>query len=684
MKTTSGFTRKPTTSASAAFLLVVSVLLNNISEIVVTASSQSSSDHLINLEEGRKQCSADGKTMKKLFDEYLVPVLDKYAERFPWTQQMAFYGTDKNNEVIGWNWVGGYKDWETMEPATEDTLVAGGSTTKPVTASAIMQHIQLGTTVISDVDGKAITIDTDVTANHFVNDLLRKSMNGNTMETLFPKRGNDGWGSDITVGHLLDQTSCIADYVDPEWSVPMELSCNTDKTIIETPFDYIRNPNNGKYLIHPECELGKHRWYSYSGIGYILLGLVLTKLQGSNTWDQLDQLSMFPKDWQDGVAFSMQECAEYGSNTGGQYFFGGNLTNFQSCGKVESLWGPTSWGESIKGPVFVDLGMDGDCMNGYTMGNGAYTAKWYSKFQHSLYTGKLPLPDGSESLNMKSVQRMVPPKCEVKKNSNGDVVPVNEKEYVANGCTNSFDSLTAKGYQGTENEGLGAYGYATMLTSIGPNITNDESKWNQSYVFGHGGSDYATAGSNYFFTDGKFSIARMYGANGYDYSNYVNWGRNDTTGECDCLHDDGTVPGEPDMSTQQVMADRYKGVDLILQSFAYEICHKGESFSLDTVEEATSTMFCGSDDPGCRKFYDWYLSQDGSTILECLAEAGGVQKTSALFEDSDMTCKATLEASSVNISRSEKLIEMDRSSSSSDEASSSSDDSNRRLRGRKN
>lgn len=195
-------------------------------------------------------------------------------------------------------------------------------------------------------------------------------------------------------------------------------------------------------------------------------------------------------------------------------------------------------------------------------------------------------------------------------------------------------------------------------------------------MFGHGGSDYATAGSNYFFTDGKFSIARMYGANDYDYSNSVNWGRNDTTGECDCLHDDGTVPGEPDMSTQQFMGDRIK-VDEILQTLAYEICHEGESFSLDTVEEATSTLFCGSDDPGCRKRYGWYLSQDGSTILECLAEAGGVQKTSALFEDSDMTCKATLEASSVNISRSEKLIEMDR-------ASSSSDDNNRHLRGRKN
>ena len=105
MKTTGGFTQKPTTSASAAFLLVVSILLNNISELAVTASLPSSSDHLINLEEGRKQCSADGKTIKKLFDEYLVPVLDKYAERFPWTQQMAFYGTDKNNQVIDWNWV---------------------------------------------------------------------------------------------------------------------------------------------------------------------------------------------------------------------------------------------------------------------------------------------------------------------------------------------------------------------------------------------------------------------------------------------------------------------------------------------------------------------------------------------------------------------------------------------------
>ena len=51
------------------------------------------------------------------------------------------------------------------------------------------------------------------------------------------------------------------------------------------------------------------------------------------------------------------------------------------------------------------------------------------------------MPDGSESLNMKSVQQMVPPKCEVKKNSNGDVVPVNEKEYVANGCINLWDKI---------------------------------------------------------------------------------------------------------------------------------------------------------------------------------------------------------------------------------------------------
>ena len=271
------------------------------------------------------------------------------------------------------------------------------------------------------------------------------------------------------------------------------------------------------------------------------------------------------------------------------------------------------------------------------MGNGAYSAKWYSKFQHNLYTGKLPLPDGSGLLDMESVQQMFPPKCEVREDSNGNVVPANNQKYVANGCTNSFDPKNAEGYQGQELSS--AYGFGVFLNLFGPNITNDDTKWNQSYVIGHGGMDYATVGANQFFTDGKFSIVMMKGPGYYDNSWSVNWGRNKETGECDCLRNDDIMPW-------------YKIFDLF-KTLSYEICHEGESFSLNAADDKLTSMFCGSDDTGCRKTYDWYLSQNGSSILECLAEAGGVQKSSVLFEDFHTTCKNSLDASSVNISREE-------------------------------
>ena len=97
------FIEKPISSApSVAFLIVATALLKNVSQIA--AASLAASDDLINAEGGRTRCSADGETVKELFDEYLVPVLDVYAERFPWTQQAAYHGMDRNNNIIEWNW----------------------------------------------------------------------------------------------------------------------------------------------------------------------------------------------------------------------------------------------------------------------------------------------------------------------------------------------------------------------------------------------------------------------------------------------------------------------------------------------------------------------------------------------------------------------------------------------------
>lgn len=561
-----------------------------------------------------QQCSANSDTIKSLLDEHLRPVLESYADAFPWPVQVSFYGKDNDQQPIEWDFAGGYANWTTREKMTSDHLIAGGSTTKPITATAIMQHIAMKTSVTSDVTKKPITITLDTTVNHFINDLLSTNMDGHTMETLFPSSeyGGKEWGSIITVRHLLEQTSCIADY-DDGWSLHF-MSCNSTSKI--TPYDFIRNPDGGAKTLLTKvpkvCKIGEAASMSYSGIGYILLGLILTKLNGHKEWYEYDQMSMFPSSYDtDGVAFSRQSCTEFGPNVAGQYYFGGNISQADTPPKV--------FNKTVDGPIFADLGMDGNCLNGWTMGNGAYSAKFYAKFKYDLYTGGLPLPNDG-NLDMTFINEMVPLKCELTKNSAGNIVPKNPETYRSNGCFNSAYPQ----YK--------AYGFGAMLDYMGSNLTSNELAWDYTIGYGHGGMDYASGGFNDFFTNGAYSFAMFYKGS-YDYD--VNWGVINEEGKCGIVESDSFAKTPPSAAPLAMY--------FTIVSFMNQICLDG---SLSLESENVSSI-CGPDDPGCHKSAEWILGFNSSSILDCIDQAGGIKPSADLFGDADETCEETLSNSTL-------------------------------------
>ena len=577
-----------------------------------------------------QQCSADSGTIKSLLDEHLRPVLESYANAFPWPVQVSFYGKDNDQQPIEWDFAGGYANWTTREKMTSNHLIAGGSTTKPVTAAAVMQHIAMKTSVTSDVTKKPITITLDTTVNHFVNDMLSKNMDGHTMETLFPSEqyGKGEWGSILTVRHLLQQTSCITDYED-SWSLHL-ISCNSNSKI--TPYDFIRNPEDGTLLtkVPKVCKIGEETSMRYSGINYILLGLILAKLNGHKEWYEYDQMSMFPSSYNtDGVAFSKQSCTDFGPNVAGQYYIGGNI----SQADMQVPYSISAINKTANGPIFADLGMDGNCLNGWTMGNGAYSAKWYAKFKYDLYTGGLPLPNDGGNLDMTFVNEMVPLKCELMKNSTGDIVPKNPETYRSNGC---FDVVYPQ---------IRAYGFGAMLDWVGPNLTSDELAWDYTIGYGHGGMDYASGGNNDFFTNGVYSVA-MFRKGSYDYD--VNWGViNNEEGKCGIVESDsftdGNVTYPPSIALRDSM---YKTI----VSFMNQICLDG---SLSLESENTSSI-CGPKYPGCRKVAEWILDFNSSSILDCIDQAGGIKPSADLFGDADETCEETISESTLDLKDDDK------------------------------
>ena len=74
-----------------------------------------------------------------------------------------------------------------------------------------------------------------------------------------------------------------------------------------------------------------------------------------------------------------------------------------------------------------------------------------------------------------------------------------------------------------------------------------------------------------------------------------------------------------------------------------QICLDG---SLSMESENVSNI-CGDPDPGCRKFAEWILGFNSSSLLDCIDQAGGIQPSAALFGDAGETCEETISKSTL-------------------------------------
>jgi len=171
-------------------------------------------------------------------------------------------------------------------------------------------------------------------------------------------------------------TSGFADYVDEQlerWTLQLG---GEDLT----PIDFIRNAAHQGYICDPgTCA-------SYSGINYILLGLVLVDITGVFSWQDLDQLAVIPNDlW-----------------LSGRY----KHTSFMKAGrckdfpKIAHQFAAETWHTHEGLMVYNDLAYN-SCLNGWTMGNIATTAEDLATFFYDIFS-----PDGTGFVEAETLAKM--------------------------------------------------------------------------------------------------------------------------------------------------------------------------------------------------------------------------------------------------------------------------------------
>jgi len=146
--------------------------------------------------------------------------------------------------------------------------------------------------------------------------------------------------------------------------------------------EYLKDVRPNTDAVDPEC--GTRGCAQYSGINYVLLGYVLTKLQGKHTWKDLDQSKVFP------------------NNLKGRY----KHTSFSKGGacnkinkKIAHQFSPSMNGGN---PQFEDM-YSKSCLNGWSMGNIVTTAADLATFFYDLFT---LAPSGKGFVKAKTLKQM--------------------------------------------------------------------------------------------------------------------------------------------------------------------------------------------------------------------------------------------------------------------------------------
>ena len=268
--------------------------------------------------------------------ERVSPLVDKYSTMFNASVQFGY--ADATGAA---SYAAGLDDIWSGTRMTERTLIPLGSSAKTFTAAAVMQFVEKG--VVSLEDPAHVRVDP----------VLRR-LNGTSLGELWPAPSPI---HNVTIKDLMGMTAGIQDYNDTAmklwtWAHPGEdLS----------PFEYLHAVNKTFACSPGSCGY-------YSGINYILLGLLLVNLTESSDWTDYDQATVIPEDLMsthqyDDLLFALKgPCSHYLPRVAHQYSIKG----------------------TPEGVEYFDM-VDDSCLNGWTMGNILTTTRVMSVFYRDLF-----------------------------------------------------------------------------------------------------------------------------------------------------------------------------------------------------------------------------------------------------------------------------------------------------------
>jgi CubicO group peptidase (beta-lactamase class C family) len=185
----------------------------------------------------------------------------------------------------------GSKDEEGNDPLTPNTLMQIGSTTKQMTAVALLRKVDEGLLSVDDT----------------LEDLL----------PLFEFERDSSWDDQVTVHHLLSQQSGIVDWT--PWDGPSE-----DSELATYTYDEF---DDEQYLMNPPGA-----FFNYSNPNYVLTGL-LTESLDSRSWTDIMKEDIFLPLGMDRT-FLRKEDVEADGDYALSYGFASNMSEQETMGAV--------------------------------------------------------------------------------------------------------------------------------------------------------------------------------------------------------------------------------------------------------------------------------------------------------------------------------------------------------------
>jgi CubicO group peptidase (beta-lactamase class C family) len=248
----------------------------------------------------------------------------------------------------GWTAVGGPNDRRRLTPLTPDHRFPVGSVTKPYTCAMVMQAYEKG------------LIDIDAPISDYVDAILYR-LNKTSMRDLWKGDPNV---TKITARRLMGMRAGLNEYNDTWYH---DITLNEPNHDV-TPFEILHRFNK-TFSSPPGTQ------WRYASTGYELLGLALVRIYGYDSWEDFDQMSVFPD----------QIRSEYNGTT----FPGRGLCSADPLIVHQYANTPYKWGKFVNlNYTFTDI-RNTSCLNGWVCGNIAATPLDIARFHYDLQSGHI-------------------------------------------------------------------------------------------------------------------------------------------------------------------------------------------------------------------------------------------------------------------------------------------------------